>query len=201
MSPVFLGSHPATDFLNSAITPNGQPVEFIGSGGELVDWLVAAGLLEPGVGTRIRQRFGAAELDAAAAQAREYRDWARAWVRRWRDEPHKRYEREFARLNQLLAQANTYREVVWADGAAQVAERTRIESTQQLIAVLAMSLALLLTQERPELVKQCAGAGCSLCFLDRTKGHRRLFCSAAGCGNRAKVAAFRERQAAASTSR
>jgi predicted RNA-binding Zn ribbon-like protein len=49
-------------------------------------------------------------------------------------------------------------------------------------------------RENASLVKQCAGPGCTLWFLDRTKAHARRFCSAAACGNRAKVAAFRERQ-------
>jgi predicted RNA-binding Zn ribbon-like protein len=31
-------------------------------------------------------------------------------------------------------------------------------------------------------------------FLDQTKAYKRRFCSAAVCVNRAKVAAFRERQ-------
>lgn len=196
MNPPFLGSHPATDFLNSAIAPNGVAQEFIGNGAALIDWLVAADLLEPAVGTQIRTKFSTQELDAAAAEIREFREWAREWVGRWRKEPHKRYEREFAHLNGLLREANTYREVVWSDRAARVVERSRIESLDQLLAVLAMALALLLTNERADLVKQCAGAGCTLCFLDKTKGHRRLFCSAALCGNRAKVAAFRERQRA-----
>jgi predicted RNA-binding Zn ribbon-like protein len=30
-------------------------------------------------------------------------------------------------------------------------------------------------------------------FYDRTKGHRRRWCTSTGCGNRAKVAAFRAR--------
>jgi predicted RNA-binding Zn ribbon-like protein len=52
----------------------------------------------------------------------------------------------------------------------------------------------LITQEDASLLKSCSGSGCTLWFLDRTKAHRRLFCSATACGNRAKVAAFRQRQ-------
>jgi predicted RNA-binding Zn ribbon-like protein len=43
-------------------------------------------------------------------------------------------------------------------------------------------------------VKRCEGAECTLWFVDRTKAHRRRFCSATACGNRDKVAAFRARQ-------
>ena len=51
----------------------------------------------------------------------------------------------------------------------------------------------------PALLKACAGADCTLWFLDRTKAHRRMFCSATACGNRAKVAAFRRRAQRATT--
>jgi len=69
-----------------------------------------------------------------------------------------------------------------------------MDSADELIVLVATQVAFLIATEQPELVKHCAGTGCTLWFLDRTKAHGRLFCSAAVCGNRAKVAAFRERQ-------
>jgi predicted RNA-binding Zn ribbon-like protein len=57
-----------------------------------------------------------------------------------------------------------------------------------------MQIAALITKEQPSLVKDCAGSTCTLWFLDQSKAHRRLFCSPSACGNRAKVAAFRDRQ-------
>jgi predicted RNA-binding Zn ribbon-like protein len=42
-------------------------------------------------------------------------------------------------------------------------------------------------------VKACEGRGCTLMFLDRTRGHARRWCSMSVCGNRAKQAAHRER--------
>jgi predicted RNA-binding Zn ribbon-like protein len=53
----------------------------------------------------------------------------------------------------------------------------------------------LLMQEDLSLVRQCGGEDCTIIFLDRTKSHRRRWCSMAACGNRAKVAAFRARSA------
>ena len=46
MRPLFLGSHPAVDFLNTALAPQGTPIETIGDGRAFVDWLVTAGLLD-----------------------------------------------------------------------------------------------------------------------------------------------------------
>jgi predicted RNA-binding Zn ribbon-like protein len=42
-------------------------------------------------------------------------------------------------------------------------------------------------------VRRCEGVDCVLWFYDRTKAHRRRWCSMEGCGNRAKVARFRSR--------
>jgi predicted RNA-binding Zn ribbon-like protein len=42
-------------------------------------------------------------------------------------------------------------------------------------------------------VKACEGQGCTLMFLDTTRGRMRRWCSMAVCGNRAKQAAHRER--------
>ncbi len=76
----------------------------------------------------------------------------------------------------------------------QLVERYRMDLADELIALVAAQVAFLIATEQPALVKHCAGTGCTLWFLDRTKAHGRLFCSTTVCGNRAKVAAFRERR-------
>ena len=43
MKPLFLGSHPATDFLNTLPTPRGVPIELIGDGPSFLAWLYANG--------------------------------------------------------------------------------------------------------------------------------------------------------------
>jgi predicted RNA-binding Zn ribbon-like protein len=97
-------------------------------------------------------------------------------------------------LNRLLEQEKCYRQIA-ADGARlTLVEHSRIDAASELLLRVALQVALLVTGEQPELVKRCAGVDCILWFVDRTKAHRRMFCSAAQCGNRAKVAAFRERE-------
>ena len=39
MKPLFLGSHPAMDFLNTRPTPQGAPLELIGDGTSYAAWL------------------------------------------------------------------------------------------------------------------------------------------------------------------
>ncbi len=194
MEPLFLGGHPALDFLNTRPTPRGEPVELIGDGRSYAEWLERAGVLQGTTASTLERRFGLAALDAAASQARKLRSWAGDWIARWRDAPGGNYGQELRRLNSVMARASCYPEIVAAKDALQIAERWRLQSVDELTALVAAQIASFVATERPALVKQCAGPGCTLWFVDRTRRHSRLFCSAAACGNRAKVAAFRERQ-------
>jgi predicted RNA-binding Zn ribbon-like protein len=45
-------------------------------------------------------------------------------------------------------------------------------------------------------LKWCADPTCTHPFLDRSRGHRRRWCDMAGCGDRAKAAAYRARRRA-----
>jgi predicted RNA-binding Zn ribbon-like protein len=171
----------------------GEPVELIGDGRALVGWLVDAGLVDSEGAARLK-RFSASALDRAAAEVRALRDWAADWLTRWRAAPHARHDAELRRLNQLLARARDVREVVRREGRLAIAAHPRFEDADELPALLAGQLADLVVREDPGLVKRCEGPGCVLWFVDRTKAHRRRFCSAATCGNRDKVAAFRARQ-------
>jgi predicted RNA-binding Zn ribbon-like protein len=194
MKPLFLGSHPALDFLNTSLSPRGEPIELIGEGQLFVEWLVSGGLLDASTASKLKRRFGAEALDAVATEARRFREWAREWISRWRDAPAGEYKAELRHLNRLLERGKSYREAVVTENGLQLMERCRIDSADELIVLVATQVALLFATEQPTLVKQCAGTGCTLWFLDRTKAHGRLFCSTTVCGNRAKVAAFRERQ-------
>jgi predicted RNA-binding Zn ribbon-like protein len=194
MQAPFIGSHPAIDFLNTAFAPNGEPIETIGDGKTYVEWLIAAGLLEEAHASKLRRRFGAPALDAAAAEARRVREWARAWLVRWRTTPKGDYAEEIAALNKLLSRETRSREVIAGEKGLEVVDLPHLETANALIALVAEQVASLVTQEQPSLVRTCAGPACTLWFLDRTKAHRRLFCSPSACGNRAKVAAFRDRQ-------
>ena len=189
MKPLFLGGHPALDFLNTLATPRGERMELLGDGAALAAWLESAGLVNAASARKL-------DLDTAAAEARKLREWARDWIARWRSAPKASYDAELRRVNRMLEPARRYAELVRVPGGFELRQRDRVESNDELLALLAAQIAALVASESPALVKRCEGAGCSLWFVDRTKAHGRRFCSAAACGNRAKVAAFRERQRA-----
>lgn len=193
MKPLFLGSHCAIDFLNTTLAPQGTVLELIGDGASFVDWLVQAGLLDTAEAATVHRRFSNKALNAIALEARQLRAWATQWIARWRESPNGTYSVELQHLNALLRRSNNHPEVAAKNGL-QLVQRQHLKLEDELLALVAAQIALLISGEQPHLVKQCAGADCTLLFLDRTKAHHRLFCSTSACGNRAKVAAFRDRQ-------
>ena len=83
MEHVLLGGHPAIDFLNTSLAPDGERIEKIPDGRAWLDWLTAAGLLDEARALKVARRFGADALDASAAEARKAREWARDWLGGW----------------------------------------------------------------------------------------------------------------------
>jgi predicted RNA-binding Zn ribbon-like protein len=194
VKPLLLAGHPALEFLDTNLVVRGEVVDLIDTGRAFVDWLVDAGLVDAAFAASVRRRFTAVELDGAASEARKVRAWATGWIARWSAAPGARYDAELRRLDALLLRANTYRQVVVQGGELAIVERCRGDHPDELLGLVATTLADLVVREQAALVKRCAGADCTLWFVDRTKAHRRRFCSVAACGNRDKVAAFRERQ-------
>ena len=101
--PLFLGEHRALDFLNTLAAPAGEVVEWVGTGEDLVDWLVAAQLVPAEVAQPWRGAAGA-RFDTVAGQARELREWFRGFVQRRAGRPLTRSAvRALEPLNRLMA--------------------------------------------------------------------------------------------------
>lgn len=75
----------------------------------------------------------------------------------------------------------------------------RRASTDQLLAGLARDLLDLLAGEQLERVRECASPDCTRLYVDNSRSGNRRWCGMAECGNRAKVAAFRQRRRSAGT--
>src|SRR5690242_15981600 len=78
--PFFVGDDLALDFLNTRAAPAGETIEWLGSGLDLVQWLEAARAVPPSVAAASRKEAGARDLDAVAAEARDFREWFRRFV-------------------------------------------------------------------------------------------------------------------------
>jgi len=188
----FLASHLALDFLNSRATPDGNPVEWIGDGKAFANWYRHAGLATTPDARALLQRLRPKELDKLATDARELRESVRAGVQakhRARMGSQLR-----AMLNQCMEGGSSFFRLELADDEVKLRSHDRCTDAAQLLVPLAVAAARLFAEEDLTRVRHCEGLACSLWFLDRTKSGTRRFCSAATCGNRAKVAAFRARE-------
>ena len=195
--PMFLADAVGLDFLNSLATPVDTPVEWLGSGKALLNWLAAAKLIAPTVLAEFGQSAGPGELDALAAQARGLREWFRAFVVAHKGQPlPAAVVAELEPLNRLLARDEGFDQIVAGEGNAGVGKKRdrRWRSPESLLLPLAEAMARVVCDENFTYVKACEGPACTLLFVDKTKGHARRWCSMAICGNRAKQAAHRSRK-------
>jgi predicted RNA-binding Zn ribbon-like protein len=166
---VFIGGHPAIDFLNTEMR-----VDLLREPEDLAQWIVEAGL-------------GRADHVHAAALrgARELRDAARRLLLA----PMRR--KDIAILNDGLSRGRGSFRLEIRRGVVQ----TRFDpEVADPLFLIASAVAEFLSNEDASLVKTCEGAGCVLLFYDTTKNHTRRWCSMAGCGNRMKAALHYRRQ-------
>lgn len=201
--PFFVGDDLALDFLNTVAAPVDEMIEWLAVGFDLVQWLDAAHAVPRAVAAEFR-RADARTLDAVAADARELREWFRGFVEAHAGKPLERGAlRELERLNELLAQDESYRQIELAPSAAKGVgddhgplrwgARRRWRNAKTLLLPIAEAMGDLACRKDFTLVRRCEGPSCTLWFLDVSKAHARRWCSMALCGNRAKAAAHRAR--------
>lgn len=181
-----VGDHLAMDLLNTEARVDGEAVDYWRDGGDVLAWLGRQGIAAH-----------AAEVDGdeLLAQARALRALARRLVVQRKEEGS---AGDIGALNAWLHahvsaphlerdSAGNWTLVRMASGAPVAA----------LLGPLAEAVAQLLVDGQFELVRQCEHPDCVLWFYDRTKAHKRRWCSMALCGNRHKAAQFRKRGGAA----
>lgn len=185
---VGLGDDQALELLNTRAMPApGMQVELIGDGPGYLAWLTRAGLIEERDRAAIEETFSPAQLDDVAAAARDLRERLRLAVTAWMKDPSAPIPSEVIdRLNTVMHEGERFTQLHTDDtGALQVHDHHRWTRLAQLLVPVAEAWARLLVDGEPTLVRQCEG--CTIIFYDRTKAHRRRWCSMALCGNREKV--------------
>jgi predicted RNA-binding Zn ribbon-like protein len=196
----FIADARGLDFLNTLATPTGTPIDWIGDGRGFVDWLRQAQLVPSHDLEKIAARATPAELDSVADQARDLREWFRAFVSGHAGRPlGAEALAELAPLNRLLERDEAYGQVaVHADSRGKrhltFEARRRWRSAESLLIPIADVIARVLVEEDFTHIKACEGHSCTLMFVDRTRARRRRWCSMGVCGNRAKVSAHRTRK-------
>jgi predicted RNA-binding Zn ribbon-like protein len=204
---MFVGDDLAMDFLNSLAAPSGELFDWLADGEDLIAWLRRAGAVPADAAARLRAAAGPGELDAVAAQARDLREWFRAFVARRAGAPlGLEALDQLAPLNAWLAADGAFRQVAvrepdasgeTAPGALGWRTERAWTTPASLLAPIHEAMGDLVCEHDFSLVRHCEGPTCTLWFLDVSKGHARRWCSMAICGNRAKAAAHRARRRSA----
>jgi predicted RNA-binding Zn ribbon-like protein len=183
-----LGDHLALNFLNTISLADGEPADSLKSDDDVLRWLK---IMKVPVNSELPRWRPAALLQSA----RGLRDIIRACVER--RVAGKRLD--LAPLNTFLAETESYLQLIkQPNGQLKIVRNWRMRTPQQFLAPVAESVSELLALEDFSNVKQCESETCILWFFDRTKSHHRRWCSMATCGNRHKIAAFRQRKGTAS---
>jgi predicted RNA-binding Zn ribbon-like protein len=182
VTSAFVADHLALDFLNTVAMVEGRPVDFLGSDDDVWRWLVQAGLAEAG---------SRPEFSSLLDTAKSLRELIRTLVAKRKAGGRA----DTAAFNAFLQAARSYPQLMWENRKAPRIERIRDQwSPAALLAPVAEAAADLIVNGDFELIRKCEDDACVLWFYDRTKSHRRRWCSMAVCGNRNKVKAFRQRQ-------
>jgi predicted RNA-binding Zn ribbon-like protein len=181
---LFIGGHPALDFLNTVMRVNGEWVDALQSNEDVLRWLRQA-------------RFPVSAVEPNTTPSSLLRS-----ARRLRENIRSLTEKRKAGrrgdpsvLNSFLATSQRYRKLEW--DVAQV-PRIRViwrqSTAASILAPVAEAAADLLATANFAFIKRCQDRDCVLWFSDQTKSHQRRWCSMEICGNRHKVAAYRKRR-------
>jgi predicted RNA-binding Zn ribbon-like protein len=176
-----IADHLALDMLNTEAGVGDAQQDFWRSSHAVLDWLA-------GCGIDAGQPSGPA-ADALLRDAKVLRAAARDLItRRMEGE-----QGDPALLNRYLAAVGSTPALVWDEVQPHLVRQGGAPSPARALGVLAEAVATLLAEGDFTLVRQCEHPECVLWFYDRTKSHRRRWCSMALCGNRHKAAQFRAR--------
>lgn len=193
--PFFVGDSLALDFLNSIAAPRSVEIEWLGTGADVLDWLVQSGLLTDEEISVLRDPRHGAALDRAAKDIRAFREDFRSFVGTMStankvQDDHPMIEK----LNRLMSRGALTLHLAQSETEGFDCQlKHRIQTADDLLPRIAAACAELISEADFTHVKRCEGSGCTLFFRDMSKNHKRRWCSMEVCGNRAKVAAHRKR--------
>lgn len=181
------------DFLNTADTENGFPLEKLPRLEDALDWFVQQGVIHREGADRVCARIEA-QPEAAAKQldhVHEVRDALRE-VAEAITEKRAPKASALQTVNKAL-HARQVIELVPATDGVNVDHRHVGDPIDDALSRLADPLVTELTAGHPERIRVCASDTCQWIFYDASRTGRRRWCDMTTCGNRAKAARFRAR--------
>jgi predicted RNA-binding Zn ribbon-like protein len=188
----FIADELCLDFINTEVVEQDDRVDLLRSFDDLMAWYVEAGIVDPGQAKVVTRRTGDGGA-RALKDARQFRAILREMVERLTEGRTNVPQATLDHLNRSLRAREGYSEIVRTKDGYDTRFRPRLDEPAHLLVAIAESAGRLLSEGDPALLRKCQNPRCILFFYDTTKNHRRRWCSMSGCGNRAKVAAFYQR--------
>jgi predicted RNA-binding Zn ribbon-like protein len=190
---LFIANDLSLDFVNTEIISAHVRTDLLQGFEDLTGWCEQAQL---GSGAEMqglaKTWAGTSEGQAALQACRALRSVLRAAA-----EGVARTRRVPGRLADVLGKELQYprlaTNVVQSQGRLQTKPHWILEKPRDLVVPLAHYAASFFAAADYSAVRKCENPECILFFYDTSKNHTRRWCSMQMCGNRAKVAAFRER--------
>ncbi|HEY5255829.1 MAG TPA: ABATE domain-containing protein [Acidobacteriaceae bacterium] len=179
---LMLGDHPALDFLNTVVRVNGELVDSLRTDDDVLRWLARAGWpVDKSAAKYYPEMLQQVAIGLRAAIQGAIQD-------RKAGKPFNGI------INGFLSEARSHLKLV-PDGkrGLRLERRWNLQTPEEILGPLIESAAELLANGDLSMIKHCENSECVLWFYDRTRAHRRRWCSMASCGTRSKVAAFRQR--------
>lgn len=189
----FVGNNLALDLANTLAADNeGRDVDLTGSYDDLIDWALEAKVLDRRQAADARRDTDKAVRSSVRKQAIELRtalkSMAAALV------AGKAISKSvIEQINSVLARKQGHYQIVRTSDGYKSRLNIEYEDLRDLMLPVAESAMQLLCYADLSLVRKCSNPGCVLYFYDTSKRHGRKWCSMDVCGNRAKAAAFYDR--------
>jgi predicted RNA-binding Zn ribbon-like protein len=177
----FIADRPALDFVATVAERGTNNVDSVRSPADLVDWVRQSGIIDRDL------RATEADLKRAKVLREALFALVAALIN---GSPPQDLDRKI-----VNAAAGWPRPLLELDTFGHV---RRSGGLNAVLAVLATDVIDLYSSPDRGLIRWCDDARCTRPFVDRSRGHRRRWCGMQGCGDRAKAAAYRQRQRAAS---
>lgn len=178
-----LGDHLAMDLLNTEARSGDNVVDYWNSDTDVLRWLrqnEISAVVEP-------RLLAAGEL---LAQAKALRALSHQLITAFKQHQLQDVSQLNTYLHRYVSAPHLAQD---GDGKMTITRLSRGETASSMLGQVAEAVAQLLVEGDVTLVKQCEHPDCILWFYDRTKAHKRRWCSMATCGNRYKAAQFRKR--------
>ena len=182
--PIVIADHPVLDMLNTAAIVNKQQDDFWQTDEDVIYWLETVANIK----LTSHKTFKQGEL---LKTARLLREVIRKLVVKKKGDSLDSIKSLEPFLDASLSWVRLQKN---AEGQWQQHRCYKQDTVEQVFAPITEAAAALLAEVDFNLVRVCEHEECILWFLDRTKTHKRRWCSMALCGNRHKVAKYRKQK-------